>query len=309
MKQWSYGANLLACRELLGLYKPDFWNENLYNIWLDSLRTLDDDMSGSPNFPEAMRTHAWQMKQLQAQHASWAELRHDTILYASQSFSSPMCEYPAGYVEPYPQFFARVKSFSEEAARLLAKGAPPIKDPLQAKQFTVWVDFFTRMGRTLGRLEALARKELNAAPFSEEDIAFLKKTIDMRGGGSGPPRYDGWYPDLFYQRSKVMRPDPTVADVHTDPQKGRVLEVAVGDANFGVIAINNGPDQAVYVGPIYSYFEFEHPSQSRLTDQEWGTMLREGRASWRPTWTQAFLAPVRPSPPVGDKPRIGDKPR
>lgn len=303
LKEWSYGANLLACRELVGLYKPSYWGESLYNIWLDCLRTLDDDMSGSPNFPEAMLTRSWQMKQLQTQHASWAELHHDTILYTSQPYSMVMCEYLDGYVEPYPQFFARVKSFSNEAARLLAKGGPKTKKPVQAQLFAAWVNFFTRMGQIVGRLESLSQKELNAEPFTSEDIAFLKKTIDARGGGSGPPRYDGWYPDLFYERLKVTRHEPTVADVHTDPQGDRVLEVAVGDANFGVIAVNNGPDQAVYVGPIYSYYEFQHPAQSRLTDAQWNTMLRQGRASSRPTWTQSFLAPVRPSPPSSGKPR------
>ena len=65
-----------------------------------------------------MRTEAWQRKQLQTQLASWAELRHDTVLYAKQSYTAGVkCEYPTGYVEPYPETYARIKFFAEEAAR------------------------------------------------------------------------------------------------------------------------------------------------------------------------------------------------
>jgi len=154
------------------------------------------------------------------------------------------------------------------------------------------------MASTVGRLEALARKELAGAPFTAEEIAFLKGTITAASGGycTIPPRCDGWYADLFYNHDDVMKRGPTVADVHTDPNRGRVLEVAVGDVHFGVIAVDNGPDRAVYVGPIYSYFEFLQEARSRLTDVEWVARLDEGRAAGRPAWTQAFQSPARPRP-------------
>ena len=80
------------------------------NIWLDAIRTLDDDVSTVKNVPESMRTAAWQRKQLRTQLASWAELRHDNVLYGKQSYTGvPACEYPAGYVEPYPRFFSTLQ--------------------------------------------------------------------------------------------------------------------------------------------------------------------------------------------------------
>ena len=150
-----------------------------------------------------MQTQAWQHKQLQTQLASWAELRHDTILYAKQSYTAyAICEYPAGYVEPYPDFYARVKYFAEEAARLIATvqylvGRPKTgtsSHPYKPRQ----IQFLKQMASHIGQLETLARKELAAEAFSAAEERFLKKTIDRRGGGSGPPRYDGWYPKLFY---------------------------------------------------------------------------------------------------------------
>src|SRR5262249_8806236 len=157
-------------------------------------------------------------------------------LYAKQSFTAyPMCEYPAGYIEPYPKFYAGVKFFAEEAARRFERADFNSKDPKQANAHRLqkqhYVAFFKRMAGGLGKLEPLAQKEWKAEPFSEEEKKFLKKTIDRRGGGSGPPRYDGWYADLFFHGHSCSEWDPTVADVHTDPESRSCLEVAVGDVN------------------------------------------------------------------------------
>ena len=292
----------MACREYVDLHEPVFWKANLYNLWLDSLRTLHADMSGEKHFPEAMRTKAWQMKQLQAQSARGPNLRHDTILYAKQSYTAyPECEYPASYVEPYPEFYARVKYFAEEAGRLFEAADYTAKNAQRAAQLKVikqrQMAFFKKMAETVGTLETLAKKELKAEPFTEQEKAFVKKTVDIRGGGSGPPRYDGWYCDLFYTRLECAKWDPIVADVHTDPsdwslQGGACLEVAVGDVNLGMIAVDNENDRAVYAGPLYSYYEFLQPVKDRLTDQQWQEMIRTGKAPARPSWVEAFQAPA-----------------
>jgi len=144
----------------------------------------------------------------------------------------------------------------------------------------------------MGTLEALARKELAAEPFTDEETAFLKKIIDQdpfRGSG-GPPRYDGWYPQLCYRGGGAAW-DPVVADVHTDPASGSVLEVGVGDVNFLVIAIDSEDDRTAFVGPVYSYYEFRHPLRDRLTDQQWHKMIAGGELPARPAWTDVFQAP------------------
>ncbi len=84
-----------------------------------------------------------------------------------------------------------------------------------------------------------------------------------------------------------------VADVHTDPDSQSCLEVAVGDAMFGVIAVDNGKDRMVYVGPLYSYYEFRQPVEKRLTDPEWMQMIQTGNLPARPEWTKEFVAPAR----------------
>ncbi len=302
LKKWNYSANLLACFEFVNNQLPGFWKQNLYNLWLHSLRTIDDDMTNHKNFPQVMAGRAWQMKQLQTQLSSWAELRHDTILYAKQSGTAFLgCEYPTGYIEPYPAFYAGIKYFADESARLFKAadyssndGKPDkLLNEIQKRQ----ISFFKNMSVTLDQLKGLAEKELEGKPFTDEEKQFIKKTIDVRGGGSGPPRYDGWYCNLFYNRDKhggilARKWDPTIADVHTDTNEKKVLEVGVGDVNFCVIAIDNEDDKAVYVGPIYSYYEFSHGAKDRLTDQEWQGKIDRGNLPPRPEWTQTFQGPV-----------------
>jgi hypothetical protein len=265
----------------------------LYNIWLDTLRALNADLTSEKHLPESMQTDAWQRKQLQTQLASWAQLRHNTVLYAKQSYTAEArCEYPTGYVEPYPETYARIKFFAEEAARRIAAAdyKLAITDLSETKQRQV--QFFTQMAQTLGRLETLARKELATEPFADEDRDWLKQTIDIRSRGSGMPTYSGWYCQLFYAGGAAAAQwDPTVVDVHTDPNTQSVLETAVGSCNFLVVAIDNETDRMIYVGPAYSYYEFHHPAANRLTDPEWMQMLATQKEPSRPAWTAAFQSP------------------
>ena len=302
LEKWNYSANLLACSEFVKRALPEFWKENLYNLWLYSLRTIDDDMTNHKNFPQVMAGKAWQMKQLQTQLSSWAELRHDTILYSKQSTTAwTGCVYPTGYVAPYPNFYEGIKYFADESVRLFEAADYSSDDKWQygllkemQKRQTL---FFKNMSTTLGQLKELAEKELEGMPFTEEERQFIKKTIDARGWGSGPPRYDGWYCDLFYNRGNsggmlASKWDPTISDVHTDTNTSKVLEVGVGNVNFCVIAIDNEDDKAVYVGPIYSYYEFRQDAENRLTDEEWQGKICIGKLPPRPEWTQTFQGPA-----------------
>ena len=129
LERHPYAANLLAARRVVEAHAPEHWSDNAYMIWLDSLRTLDDVPEAGARFPEVMRRTPWRRKQLQAQLGSWAELRHDTILYAAQSYTAGAeCEYPEGFVEPYPVLFMRLRLLASEAARLLSRLKVSLKD-------------------------------------------------------------------------------------------------------------------------------------------------------------------------------------
>lgn len=283
----NYSANLFAAREVVRSYRPSQWDASVYNLWLDTLRTLDDAPAG--NVPELMRTQPWQRKQLQTQLGSWAELRHDTILYGKQSYTAyPACEYPEGFVEPYPEFYARVAKVATRAAGLI--GGIDVKiDESTVQIRDQQVAFFQQFAKTISTLEELARKELASESFTSEEEQFLKKVIDMRGDGSGPPRYDGWYPKLVYM-GEPAKWKPSIADVHTDPESQKFLEVGTGNTQLLVVAVDNEDDRTVYVGPVYAYYEFE--SSNRMTDEQWENDVQSGRMPARPGWTSVFTAPA-----------------
>ncbi|MCB1097019.1 MAG: DUF3160 domain-containing protein [Verrucomicrobiae bacterium] len=112
---YPYQHNLAAVRATLDSQEDAFWQTNMYQNWLGSLRALSGE-TRNPRFPDAMRSRAWAMKTVNTQLASWTQLRHDTILYVKQSVSPPIiCEYPAGYVEPRLEFWERLASLAQVA--------------------------------------------------------------------------------------------------------------------------------------------------------------------------------------------------
>ena len=84
---------------------------------------------------------------------------------------------------------------------------------------------------------------------------------------------------------------PTVSDVYTDPNTKKALEVATGDVNYVMVAVDNGQDHMVYVGPTYSYYEFTLPVSERMNDEEWSENIKNDEIPSRPKWTNSFQGP------------------
>lgn len=86
LEGYSYGPDMHALRLTIDKLPTAYWQSNIYTRWFDALRTLHQIPEG-PHLPDLLRTQVWQRKQLNNQLASWAELRHDTILYVAQVYS------------------------------------------------------------------------------------------------------------------------------------------------------------------------------------------------------------------------------
>jgi hypothetical protein len=108
----SYPAALHDARRLVDLHGDDFWGGSLYGEWLGALRGLsvpNGDPTAAVGLPAVMQTEPWARRVINTQLASWAELRHDTLLYAKQSYTAvPLCDYPDAYVDPYPDAWAGI---------------------------------------------------------------------------------------------------------------------------------------------------------------------------------------------------------
>jgi hypothetical protein len=219
-----YQHNLAAARAVMDAQEPAAWDSNIYLGWLAALRELSAPTTDS-TYPEAMRTRAWSMKTLNTQLASWTQLRHDTILYAKQSYTGEsQCSYPAGFVEPRVAFWQRFRATVLRTAELIS--ALPYEGRYRPAAWEWQVDPETgdskfvrttysiglsviqsnqvahlrQFADTLATLQTLAEKELAQQCFSADEELFIRNLIQITGvfGCDGPYRYDGWYPRLFY---------------------------------------------------------------------------------------------------------------
>lgn len=318
-----YAHRLVALARTFDRIDGAAWEESLYNRWLLALRELSRPSTDAA-FPEAMRTRAWANHTLNAQLASYAELKHDTLLYAKQPYASIiLCEYPAGFVEPKPAFWRRMSGLAMAAHdgmgwlpsvgdSLVIRSAPddPAGAPVdyqvlpaerRQKRMAFCLDFADRMNT----LATMAEKELRQEPFTASEIDFIRGLMNQRTDGYGGATYDGWYPGLFYEDYALEmgtvdangsnQPDALIADIFAapadlvDPQGG-VLHIATGDPDLLMIAVDNGPDRMIYAGPVLSYYEFLEPGPTlrRLSDGEWRTRLANRRPA-RPEWTSDHL--------------------
>jgi hypothetical protein len=297
--------NLAACRNVIDALEADAWKENIYSGWLYALRALSEPTTDE-RYPEAMRTRAWALKTTETQLASWTQLRHDTILYAKQSYTSGnTCEYPYGFVEPQLLFYERLAEVVDFAADRIAAmsvtGSVSIarqydgntyyrtfnRADLQSNQ----IGHLRSFADTMELLGEMSRKELAQEPFTDEEEQFLERLIAVGCGFIG-----GWYPQLMYEpyngRVDLFEGfvDPLVADVHTDApdtstgDPGMVLHQGVGYPHMMIMAVDNGSDRRMYCGPVFSYYEFERPNGERMTDSEW----RSQDPPPSPVWTRSF---------------------
>jgi hypothetical protein len=311
-----YAHNLTAVAATIDRLSPDSWEDSIYTRWLAALRMLSAPTTDA-RFPQAMRTRAWAMRTLNTQLASYTELKHDTVLYAKQPYSSSfICEYPAGFVEPVPEFWRQMKELAEAAAagleRLPATGV--IEDPRGfgppidlAQRKAARVAFCHNFAQQMATLEILAAKEQQQQPFTDTETGFIKGLMNRQDHPYYGPTFDGWYPGLFYKDYGQMgsadsngsnKSDPLVTDIHTAPPDGidptgGVLHQGTGNVDLMLIAVDNGPDRMMYAGPVMSHYEFivPGPSLTRMSDSEWQANLSGGRRPSRPEWTRSYLIP------------------
>ena len=277
LQKYSYAPDLHAMRILVDAHGDDYWKDNLYNRWLGSLRTLsptgDVADPAQAGLPAVTGTEAWGRRLLNTQLASWAELRHDTILYAKQSYTAGGgCEYPDAYVDPYPELWGALAAFAEHG-KALAGGLGLANAAFMEKYFDNLLD----VSKTLG---AMAEQERTGTPFDAEQMAFINNAVAVEDEGCGDLGVSGWYSKLFFDNMSAIEFEPTIADVHTQPtdegggEVGRVLHVGTGHARLFVVTTETCVGPRAYVGLASSYFEKITENWDRMNDIEWAAEIK-----------------------------------
>jgi hypothetical protein len=268
---------------------PALWQGSLLHLWLAALRELSVDKQRDAKLPAFMRGEAWSRRLLNTQLASWAELRHDTILYAKQSFTAmPMCVFPDAYVDPYPGFFASLERLADRGTALV--NDLEFRDSEQKKRV---LHYFGTLRATAGQLRAMAELERSAKPLRKEDIDFVNHavSIDGRSGGCVPIlQPGGWYADLYYDREDILLHKPTIADVHTQATDevgnpvGKILHVATGRPQPFIVNIQTCDGPRAFRGYVSSYFERVTSHFERLTDEDWSSEYYRKPSPPPPSW-------------------------
>ncbi|MCP3886591.1 MAG: DUF3160 domain-containing protein, partial [Propionibacteriaceae bacterium] len=260
------------------------WNRNAYWSWLHALKPLMAKFG--EGYPTFMTTQAWRDKSLTTALASWAQLRHDTILYAKQSNTPTDSEHlpVEGYVEPVPEFYARMLALTQ----MTRKGLADMKVADGPA-----IDRLMGLEAMIARLLNISIKELAHKELTEDDYQYIRNFATHLNRIAFIVRMQkaGIDTSIGVPGSRDDTPNRTslIADVHTDGNSRQVLEEATGNVDLIIVCYRQPDGRLVLgVGPVLSYYEFKQPMDKRLTDEAWRKMLK-AKPPARPEWMKSYL--------------------
>lgn len=232
----------------------------MYSRWLAVLRVLLTRPEGLPGFAA---TDAWARHTLVSAAGSYAELRHDSLLYVKQPMvmaeGGDSSELPAtrvgGYVEPRPEVYRALLALTAELASQRGDGVKHGED----------LDGFLRF------LVEVSELELANQPFP--------KAMDERLRTIGSE-----LEHLSRLHGDESPPQALVADVFTavglDGSR-QVLHVGLGDVDEVWVVAPRAGRLVLMRGGAFSFYEFV--AEERISDGDWMERLFE-RAPARPSW-------------------------
>jgi len=178
-----------------------------------------------------------------------------------------------GYVEPVPEFYARLLALT----RMTHDGLVELDAIDHASKWRL-----EKLAEVLERLLDISVRELEGKELGQDDYDFIKHFGDSMDAVVG---------DVEDRTKRVT----IVADVHTDGNAKQVLEEGVGYVYLAVVAYKV-PDGRILVGagPVFSYHEFRHPMSDRLTDEKWRELLGTDPPDL-PVWSTVHTGSESPS--------------
>ncbi|HOA79679.1 MAG TPA: DUF3160 domain-containing protein [Defluviitaleaceae bacterium] len=287
----TYTSKLNELKNKVNSLKIEDWQKNLYSGWLwvlESLWTKDYKDEGYPIF---MQNQAWEDKTISTGLGSYAELKHDTVLYtkspvAEMGGGGELEEYCPNYVEPAVEVYDRLLWLVRYSKANLKK-----RDLLSENA----EDILKSLEEVYELFIVCSVKELENTPLSEEENEALKYI------GGTLERLDDMLSNEYNQpvSSAVVSDVANLADVEM------FVEIGTGLPNDIIVAIYDNGNIYLARGAVNSYYEFL--SEKPLTDEEWHEMigvekvvheewefekinpdLIANEAKYRPPWINSF---------------------
>ena len=277
------------------------WQETIATQWLQTVKTVTDKTADAPYF---MATPEWDRKNLNAALGSWAELKHDAILYAKQPFGAecggggvpdPVVK---GYVEPNTDFWKKAQELLDNTARLLKeRGMMTEKIALATERMSEEVKFLLRVSEKelKGQLptdEEMDQLKCIGATFENISLDLLRE----------PDQYlMGWSDVQGTDRKVALVADVYTANADNNPNKSILYEgIGLADEIYVVVEI----DGYLYLtrGAVFSYREFTLPvDRQRMTDEEWQQEIEKNPRKGVPAWMEQITVPLKKKPELNEE--------
>lgn len=259
------------------------WQKNMYRGWLWMLKSYDQKFG--EGYPMFMRNDAWERKDLVSALGSFAELKHDTVLYGkavmAEMGGGGEFEIPKSYVEPNIELYEKL-NWLLEFTKINLKNRQMLSEKYEEK-----INNFQAM---VLKLRDISIKELQNEELTEEEISdlyFIGGEMEMLMvdfvESSDENEISGWY-EIQNATDRRM---PVVVDLM------RVVENSVGLPEGEISHIGTGKPMEIFViyphrdklymgrGATFSYYEFLN--KERLTDEDWQKMVYDEETDF-PSW-------------------------
>jgi hypothetical protein len=278
-------------REFYLSQDDDFWGMSFYNRYLEMIKTMASFEQGAGLY--FTESPIWGVKTLQSAHGTWAELRHDTILYVKQvygemagggdweaTYRTIPYPRPIHYVEPNYDFYVAVQKAARDLIDVMSS-----YDVLPEQYERALVQFM----EITGRLADISLKELADEPISNEDNEFILSVFRNTAWLVANSAFGGMPSGSGDEDQYKM---PIIADVYTNSDGGTVLEIGTGIPYRMHVALNDGiGGKRIATGYVFSYYEFYHPMSDRLTNEQWRARVYAGEdlTAEMPFWVRNYV--------------------
>lgn len=297
-RQWNQYAPTLE--KMKKRMKEIDWKASVATTWMDALAGMN---GRDERYPYFMQSSQWDKKNLNAMLASWAELKHDAILYAKQPMGAecgggglpePITK---GYVEPNVGFWQKAIELLDKTDEVLVKYDMQTEKTRQLSN---------RLREEAQFLLAISEKELKGTPISDEEydhIGYIGATfenISLEILSTDEGMAARWYDVQGTDKKVALVADVYTANADNNPEKG-VLYEAVGPAYEIYVVVEIEGYLYLTRGAVFSYREFKRPmDELRMTDEEWQEKLEEYPSTGIPAWMREIIVPLKKAPEANE---------
>ncbi len=299
-KRWDgYKENMERMKQRMDSVN---WNENVANVWLSALKEVaapNSSKGGDNHIPYFMLTPQWGKKSLNAALASWAELKHDAILYAKQPMGAecggagPPDPVVKAYVEPNVKFWERAISLIESTETLFGTyGLATERSMTICTRIKEMAQFLLRMSNV--ELAGNYPTDEEYDQLKAIGAAFENMSLELIRN----PQQILWEWDDVQgpERNVVLIADVYTANADNNPEKC-ILYEGVGQADEIYVIVEVQGYLYLMRGGVFSYRELTRPYDGqRMNDEEWQKKLETDPRLGVPSWMEEITVPLEEAP-------------